>query len=624
MSDIQRQQSSPAADAAERLIDTVRSTVTDLRQQDVDRLPITLDSRLDEDLGLDSLARVELFMRVERDFGVQLPESLFATAGTVRDILVALSAGPVPSIRPPTAPTTEPATRSHPTMAAPLHAETLGDVLAWHTDHHPDAVHIIVCGDGADERITYAQLWRQARMIAAGLQHQGMRMGDTIALMLPTSADYFYAFFGVLLAGCIPVPLYPPTRLSQIEEHVRRHAGILENSGAAVLITVPEMLHMAGMLRMHVRTLRRITTSDQLAAVHATLVAVAPDPDSIALLQYTSGSTAQPKGVTLSHANLLANISALGAAAKIESTDVFVSWLPLYHDMGLIGAWLSMLYFGLPLVIMSPLSFLTRPARWLQAIHRNGGTLSAAPNFAYELCLKRITDKELLGVSLASWRLALNGAEAVMPATITRFQERFARWGFRPTALTPVYSLAESSLGLTFPPLERGPLIDVIEREPFMRTSTAIPVSTDATNPLRFVSCGVPLSRHRVRIVDEDGRELDERREGRLEFQGPSATRGYFRNPQANERLMRDGWLESGDRAYIAQGEVYPTAGSRTSSFAPADTFIRTSWKPPSAASTVSARDASPYSETPTVRVAPSASSCWLKRTSRNPPVKMR
>jgi acyl carrier protein len=558
MPHVQRQPPPPVPDTAAALIDVVRRTVVDLRQHDADSLPIDLDSTL-QDLGLDSLARVELFTRVEKEFGIRLPESLFSDAETVRHILAALSDAAAAPTRPASPGVAEPAMRRPATLAPPSRAATLGEVLAWHANHHPDTVQIIVCRDDADDRITYAGLWQQARAIAGGLQHHGIRMGDTIALMLPTSADYFCAFFGVLLAGGVPVPLYPPTRLGQIEEHVRRHAGILENSGAAILITQPEMMPMAEMLRMHARTLRRITTNAQLLAAQAVPLAVGPRPDAIALLQYTSGSTGQPKGVTLTHANLLANISALGAASRIESTDVFVSWLPLYHDMGLIGAWLSMLYFGLPLVIMSPLSFLTRPARWLQTIHRYGGTLSAAPNFAYELCLKRITDDELEGVNLSSWRLALNGAEAVMPATITSFQERFGRWGLRPTALTPVYGLAESSLGVAFPPLDRGPLIDVIEREPFMKNGTAIPASTDATNPLRFVSCGVPLARHHVRIVGDDGRERGERLEGRLEFQGPSATQGYFHNPEATRRLIHDGWLDSGDRAYIAAGEIYPT-----------------------------------------------------------------
>jgi 1-acyl-sn-glycerol-3-phosphate acyltransferase len=378
--------------------------------------------------------------------------------------------------------------------------------------------------------------------------------------MLPTSADYFHAFFGVLLAGGVPVPLYPPTRLSQIEEHVRRHAKILDNSQAAALITTPGMRRLAGMLRIHAPSLRRIVTNEKLHALQAAPAPVATAADSPAFLQYTSGSTGQPKGVVLTHANLLANISALGAAAGVTSADTFVSWLPLYHDMGLIGAWLAPLYFGLPLVVMSPLAFLARPVRWLEAIGQYRGTLSAAPNFAYELCLKRVTDDELAGLDLSTWRLAMNGAEAVMPETLSRFQERFAKSGLPPTAMTPVYGLAESSVGLTFPPLERGPLIDAIERDALVKNGVATPASHDAENPLRFVSCGAPIPRHQVRIVDEAGRELGERREGRLEFKGPSATRGYFRNPQATEKLVRDnGWLDSGDRAYIADGEIFPT-----------------------------------------------------------------
>jgi acyl carrier protein len=561
MPEIQGQARKPAPDAAQALLDTVHSIVTDLQQQDIDRLRITLDSRLQQDLGLDSLARVELFARVERDFGVQLPESLFASAETIGDILAVLNVRPAPSIRPAKTPATQSSAHADQTqpIIAPRGVETLDEVLAWHVEAHPDAVHITVCRDGADERITYARLWDHARAVAGGLQQQGIRAGEPIALMLPTDVDYFYAFMGVLLAGGIPVPLYPPARLNQIEEHVRRHTGILENSAAPILITTHEMRSMALMLRGRTRTLRRTTTTEELLAAGAAPTPPASTADSLALLQYTSGSTGRPKGVMLSHANLLANIESLGRTGKVASTDVFVSWLPLYHDMGLIGAWLSMLYYGLPLVVMSPLSFLTRPVRWLQAIDRYRGTLSAAPNFAYELCLKRITDEALADLSLASWRLALNGAEAVMPATVVRFQERFARYGLRPEAVTPVYGLAECTVGLAFPPLDRGPLIDVIEREPFMRVGAAVPASANATKPLGFVSCGMPISGHRLRVVDASGCELPERREGRLEFQGPSATRGYFRNPEATARLLRGDWLDSGDRAYIAAGELYIT-----------------------------------------------------------------
>jgi 1-acyl-sn-glycerol-3-phosphate acyltransferase len=547
-----------AADGAEALIEVARATLRDLRQPDADSRPLTLDSTLDHDLGLDSLARVELFSRIECDLKVRLPDSLFETAETLRDIATALGRAPsMPPIPQPHSP--ERIAVAGEATAPPAGIATLDQVLRWHCGRQPDFAQITVCGETGDEVITYEQLWRDAQAIAGGLQKIGIRFGDAVALMLPTSRDYFGAFFGILLAGAVPVPLYPPARRSQIEEHVRRHAGILANAEAVILITTAELRRLAGVLRAHAPSLHKLTTADELRSLHAAPANVSLGASSTALLQYTSGSTGQPKGVVLSHANLLANISTLGRALGVRNDDVFVSWLPLYHDMGLIGAWLGTLYFGLPLVVMSPLSFLARPVRWLEAIHRFRGTLSAAPNFAYELCLKRVTDAELHDLDLSSWRIAMNGAEAVMPDTLARFQERFADCGLRRNALTPVYGLAECSVGLTVPPRERGPLIDAVEREPFVRDGAAIPSPPGATNALRFVSCGRPIAEHEVRIVDDVGRELSERREGRLEFRGPSTTRGYFHNPEATGKLLHDDWLDSGDRAYAANGEIYVT-----------------------------------------------------------------
>lgn len=550
--------SAAALNAAEPLIEIARSTLRDLRQADVDSLPLTLDSRLDHDLGLDSLARVELFSRVEQELRVRLPESLFESAETLGDIAAALARAPTWKTSTPASVT---ARAAAPGLAGapPVSLETLNQVLDWHVEHHPGFPQITICNEGREEVITYENLWHEARAIAGQLQKR-IQPGEPVALMLPTSRDYFVTFFGVLVAGGIPVPLYPPSRLGQIEEHVRRHSGILANAGASTLITTPDMRRVASILRIHSPALRRITTADELRAARAE-----PNPvvgehaDATALLQYTSGSTGQPKGVVLSHANLLSNITALGKALEIRQGDVFVSWLPLYHDMGLIGAWLGTLYFGLRLIVMSPLAFLARPARWLEAIHRYRGTLSAAPNFAYELCLKHVTDEELGGLDLSTWRIAMNGAEAVMPETLARFQGRFGRCGLPRSALTPVYGLAECSVGLTVPPLERGPLIDVIERESFVRHGIALCASPDAAATITFASCGRPIEGHRVRIVDDAGRELDERREGRLMFCGPSATRGYYLNPEATAKLMRDGWLDSGDRAYRAQGEIFVT-----------------------------------------------------------------
>lgn len=544
---------------AEPVIEIARATLRDLRHEQADSLRLTLASTLDHDLGLDSLSRVELFTRIEEDMRVQLPDALFETAETLGDIAAALKRAPAPKTieRRPAIERTD----GMPLAAAPpASMKTLEQVLRWHAEHHPQFPQITISLDDREEIITYEDLWRDACAIAGGLQKQRVQLREPVALMLPTSRDYFGAFFGTLLAGAVPVPLYPPIRLSQIEEHVRRHAGILANAGASTLITTPEMRRLAAVLRMHVPSVQKIATADELRALRAERTQVSgSDESDMALLQYTSGSTGQPKGVVLTHANVLANIRALGAALDVHQDDVFVSWLPLYHDMGLIGAWLGPLYFGFKLVVMSPLAFLARPARWLEAIHRHRATMSTAPNFAYELCLKHVTDAELAGLDLSTWRIAMNGAEAVTPETLLRFQEKFARCGLRRTALTPVYGLAECSVGLTIPPLNRGPLIDRIERESFVQQGIAGPAPADTSNTLAFVSCGRPLAGHEVRVIDDCGQALGERHEGRLEFRGPSATQRYYRNPAATSQLIHDGWLNTGDRAYLANGELYVT-----------------------------------------------------------------
>ena len=551
----------PNADIASRLIDVARSAAAELRGGAAGDLQVSLDSTLQNDLGLDSLARVELLHRIEDAFQVRLRDEAFASAISLRDLLTAVE-GAGPQVAMPRAAATVVATASAP-EPAPATAATLIEVLQWHVNRRPSATGIhVVAAEGAST-ISYAALWARALMLCGALQSRGVVAGDAIALMLPTGADYFTAFMGVLLCGGVPVPIYPPAQPSQLEEHVRRHARLLQNARAVALLTDRSAHRLGRLLQAHVPCLRRVDTVAALVDErHAGEVAKV-GTDGLALLQYTSGSTGDPKGVMLTHAQLLANIRIIGRTIRVVDTDLFVSWLPLYHDMGLIGAWLGTLYYGLPLVVMSPLTFLSRPERWLWAIHHHRATLSAAPNFAYELCVNRIRDADLAGLDLSSWRVAFNGAEAVLPETLERFCGRFAPYGFRRAAMTPVYGMAECAVGLAFPPLARGPVIDRVAREIFTRTGAARPAATEESNPLRFVGCGRPLPGYEIRIVDPDRRELGERREGRLEFKGPSATHGYIDNPAATARLLHDGWLDSGDRAYVAGGEIYVTGRTK-------------------------------------------------------------
>ncbi|HEV8580580.1 MAG TPA: AMP-binding protein [Thermoanaerobaculia bacterium] len=541
----------------EAVLEIARGLARELQPQGRSWQSLTLDSSLERDLGLDSLGRVELLARLEKAFGVRLPEEVLGSAETPRDLLRALLAAH-PAVSPAGRPAlVEPLGAGE---SAPDRTRSLVEVLEWHAQRHPERRHILYLpGDGEPEELTYGGLLERSRAVAAGLAGLEIGPGQAVGLMLPTGLEYFAAFFGVQLAGGIPVPLYPPARKSQIEDHLRRQAGILRTAGAEVLVTFPEVLPLARLLGAQLPGLRRVVTVAELAAEKAPPPAVTVREDDIAFLQFTSGSTGSPKGVILTHANLLANLRAIGQGAEIRPEDVVVSWLPLYHDMGLIGCWMGSLYFGMPLVLMSPLTFLARPARWLWTLDRYRGTLSAAPNFAYELCVNKISDEEIEGLDLSSWRMALNGAEPVSPEAVRRFIERYVPHGFNPGTLAPVYGLAENSLALAFPPLGRPPLVDVVDREAFERSGKAVPVATDDPHALRFVSCGLPLPNHEIRILDEHGRETGDRQEGRLEFKGPSATPGYFRNPEATAELVRGEWRSSGDRAYIAGGEVYIT-----------------------------------------------------------------
>ncbi|WP_234717066.1 AMP-binding protein [Ensifer adhaerens] len=541
------------------MIAIVKEFVREVHLRHDRAMDVVPSSRIERDLGIDSLGRTELALRIERAFRVQLPAEIVAGAETVLDLVQALERAQPASER--IAPSTRPAAVLSSVPAA-TEARTVVETLEWHATQHSDRLHLTVLQDEVTSigALTYGELATRARRIAGGLIVRGVVPGDRVALMLPTGIDFFVAFFGILYAGAIPVPIYPPTRLAQLEEHVRRQTGILGNAGARLLITMPEARRLAGLLRALVDTLNAV---DCVADIESAAAAVdlprSCDPNAVALIQYTSGSTGDPKGVVLSHANLLANIRAMGSAMQASSADTFVSWLPLYHDMGLIGAWLGCLYYAAPLYAMSPLSFLGRPATWLWAMHNFRATFSASPNFGFEICLNKVADADLEGLDLSSLRMVANGAEPVSACTLRRFIERFGRYGVSAEAVAPVYGLAENSVGLAFPPLERPPVVDRVDRDRLATSGVAEAASPEDHTALEIVACGQPLPGHEIRIVDEAGHELGERREGRLEFRGPSATAGYFRNDEKTRALFHDDWLDSGDRAYMAGGDVFVT-----------------------------------------------------------------
>src|SRR5438477_2924329 len=424
----------------ERVLEVIRTLLSELGSQGA--LPmLSLSSQLDRELGLGSLERVELLTRLESAFGVRLLDRVASEADTPEDLAHAILAipGTAEELAEP-----ESALRAAATAqkrhrdavdAGVFSAETLVDILRYRAKRNAEQTHLLITEDGTAGGVsstrTFRQLYAAAERFAEELARRGVPAGGRVALMLPTSRAFFVSYAGILLAGAVPVPIYPPFRADRIEEYAERQSAILSNAEVCMLLTFRRAESVAKLLRPRVRSLSAVVDAEKLidAADKAPPLSPGALPlhvtgsrarqgSDIALLQYTSGSTGDPKGVILTHANLLANMRAIGEAVQITPDDVGISWLPLYHDMGLIGAWLTLLHFGTPLAVMSPLAFLTRPERWLQAFHKHRGTIAAAPNFAYELCVRKIADKDIKGIDLSSWRAALNGAEPVNPETL--------------------------------------------------------------------------------------------------------------------------------------------------------------------------------------------------------------
>jgi len=442
----------------------------------------------------------------------------------------------------------------HPTL---LHALTAAAKL-------DEPVGATILGDREIDRpisMTYRELYSKARGVAGSLSRLGVGRGDRVMLVLPTGDEFLISFFAVQMLGAIPAPAYPPSGF-RIESGIERLAHIAAHSGTKVVITFPIIETMMGELAFHSDALVRVVTMRDLTRGEPLAEVVVAAPDDPAFIQYTSGSTGNPKGVLLTHRNLITNIHAMGQALAIRSSDVIVGWCPLYHDMGLIGTFLSAVYWRVPLVLLSPIAFLTRPRRWLRAMSDYKGTISPAPNFGYALAVRRTKPEDREGLDLSHWRVALNGAEPVTKATVDAFTKTFAPFGFHGEAIFPVYGLAESSLAVTFP-LPGTPVRELTIDRNALASGVAVRAEPGSPAAVGFVCVGRAMPGHTVRVVDEHGDDVVPGRIGNVIVRGGSVMQGYFKNPEATAEAFFDGWLRTGDLGFVHEEELYVTGRAK-------------------------------------------------------------
>ncbi len=498
--------------------------------------------RLRVEMALDSVSTVVLAVALEDRFRVHLREDDAGAVVTVQD-LVELVCRRVAEARdggararlvgPPLPEVTSP------TLNAALRRAAEGRAGVTLVD--------------ASERevaVTFDELRASARRVAASLLGRGVGRGDRVAIVLPTGRDFLDAFFGALLAGAVPVPLYPPVRLGRMDEYVRSTARMLAAVGAVAALSDGRTRALLGRaIELARPRLGCPSVADLRDTRDAAEVEVAPG--ALGLIQFSSGSTGDPRPVALTHAQLVAQCASLRASLDgVDASSVGVSWLPLYHDMGLVGCLLSAVTVPGSLVLLAPETFVARPALWLRALSRHGGVVSPAPSFAYALCAKRARDDELAGVDLSRWRHALDGAEPVSPDVIARFCARFARYGFRREALRPVYGMSEAALALTFAPPGVARTLPV--------DAAALAATGRVTAGTRALSSvGAPVPGAEVEVRGDDGEVLPERAVGRVWARAPFVMRGYFGDPEATSRALCEGWLDTGDLGFVDGGELF-------------------------------------------------------------------
>jgi fatty-acyl-CoA synthase len=411
-------------------------------------------------------------------------------------------------------------------------------------------------GEGRIERVEWARLHDDARSAAARLQANGVGPGSHVAILGPTTRPLVTALQATWTAGATVVALPLPMRLGSIEAFVDQTRARIAHADAAVVVADRDLAPFLDQDTVDAPIVLLDEIVHDGAPGDAARLEEPPDnPDRLAILQFTSGSTADPKGVMLPDRCVLHNIDAIVEAAGIGPTDRAVSWLPLYHDMGLIGLLMTPMLLGFELVLGAPQDFMAAPASWLEWFSEFRGTITAGPNFSYALAARALRRIGVGGLDLSSWRLALNGAEPVDPVAVEAFCDAGSAHGLDAKAAFPVFGMAEATLAVTFPEQGAGMTVDRVDRVALEHESYAAPASGEGSRRLAFL--GRALRGFELRIVDPDSESVARDREvGELEIRGPSVTPGYYGNPTATAAAFHDGWLRTGDLGYLVDGQL--------------------------------------------------------------------
>ncbi|MDD9965028.1 MAG: AMP-binding protein [Myxococcales bacterium] len=442
------------------------------------------------------------------------------------------------------------------TTQANVHDETWLSLLQ--TFHGDDKPWLLIPGDpvssGACESISRAQLADRALRVAAGLSELGGRAGDRVVVIADNSPECCVLLIGVLAAGMVAVPVAP--RAIAARSGGRRTAAVVADCDARFLTGSAEALD-SELADLTVKSSLVCCSLDELVEAGGSEACAHPSASDLALIQYTSGTTSRPRGVELTHENLFANLEGIRTNAGLEPGEVALCWLPLFHDMGLIGTLLSSTLWRVPMVLMTPASFALCPESWLWAVSRFRVASCAAPNSAYHLCATRLPQERLKGLDLSSWRLAFNGAEQVQTATIDAFCRRFEPYGFRREAMYPVYGLAEHTVAATLGDAHEAPRADWVERGRLEADGVA--VAQQSGEGLGIVSVGRAMAGHALRVVDRHtGQQAPDRVVGSVELKGRCVMRGYHGLEGETARVLSaDGWLATGDQGYLVDGELY-------------------------------------------------------------------